>query len=662
MLSLGRFLVGTAACAAVVGALAYGAFAVRSALLGTWSGARARLAEVVMASATFFAVAQVVGALHLFGAWAVLIGEVLAGATLALIGRRLPTGVHQSDGSVTSVHPSRPRWEVGVCAIGVGLVVLQWCTHVAYALGAGMTHSDTLWYHQPFAATFVQQHAFTGIDGLGYDAARFFPFNSQVAHATGMLAYGRDVLSPFLNLAWLVLALLAAWSIGERRGAGHVAVLGAAAVLGLPIMVATQPGQASSDIACAALLLASVALLLESRLDAVPLTLAGLAAGMALSTKITIAPAMALFAVAVLVLALVRRRWVAAAGWTVALALTGGFWFLRDWVVSGTPLPWFDIDVGPVHWPAQIPPQAFAVSRDILHAQAWRDLYLDGIWQGFGRTWPLVVALLVVATVLLVVRGPTALERLLGLALAAGVIGWVFTPLTGGFGFVFNLRYLGPLLLVAFVLLVAVAPAADGWRRVVLGAFTVVLVAGLTMPNRERIDAWPSGRLLPALVVLALAAAITYAVVRRPRPLVIGASVLLVIVGFWFAQRHYLDRRYAGVGLPNDAVNEYFRDISDARVIVFGTDESYPFFGRTLSNRVTRADVPPAHFASYDCRAWRAEVSSRADFVVVTPVGFGFYVLPPPETFAGDPAAQLVFDEDGARVFRLTGPLHPNGC
>src|SRR4051794_21226280 len=293
MLSLGRFVVGTAACAAVVGALGYGAVALRRALLPAWNGARARLAEVVVALATFFTVAQLLGALHLFSAWAVLVGEVVAGIALSAIGIRLGAGIRLEPPPAVR----HQGWELIVCAIGVALVVVQWATHVAYALGAGMTHSDTLWYHQPFAATFVQQHAFTGIDALGYDAARYFPFNSQLVHATGMLAFGRDILSPFVNLAWMALGLVAAWCIGERRQAGHVAVLGAAAVLGLPIMVATQPGQASSDIACAALLLGAVALLLESRLDAVPLTLAGLAAGVGLGTKITIAPPVALFAV-----------------------------------------------------------------------------------------------------------------------------------------------------------------------------------------------------------------------------------------------------------------------------------------------------------------------------------------------------------------------------
>src|SRR3954452_16956301 len=112
MLSLGRFVVGTRACAAVVGALGYGAVALRRALLPAWNGARARLAEVVVALATFFTVAQLLGALHLFSAWAVLVGEVVAGLALLGNGSRLGADV-RLEASPPVRHAS--RWELAVC-------------------------------------------------------------------------------------------------------------------------------------------------------------------------------------------------------------------------------------------------------------------------------------------------------------------------------------------------------------------------------------------------------------------------------------------------------------------------------------------------------------------------------------------------------------------
>ena len=664
MLSFVRFLAGITACAVVVGILAYGAVLVRRSVLPGWSGALARLAEIVIGLSVFFAVAQALGAVHVFSSVLVFVGELLGGLALCVAGRRLPaTGAHQDDASVTSVRSSRPGGaEVAAAVVGVGLVVVQWSTHVAYALSKGMTHADTLWYHLPFAATFVQQHGFTGIDSVGYDAARWFPFNAQVVHAAGMLAFGRDIISPFVNLAWMALVLLAAWCVGERRGVGHVCVLGAGAALGLPIMAATQPGQASSDVACAALLLAAVAFLLESRFAPVPVALAGLAAGMALSTKITIAAPMALLAVGVVVVALRARRYAAAATWTGALALTGSFWFLRDWVLSGTPLPWFDINAGPIHLPAQIPPSAPSLAHDVLRADAWRDLYLDGIWQGLGRAWPVVLALLLVAVVLLVVSGPSGAHRLVGAVLVVGVVGYVFTPLTGGFGFVFNLRYLAPVLLVAFAVLPALLPSPAGWRRLAIAMLLVVLVADLTMPNRERVDAWPSGTILPAVIVLAVAAALAYLVVRRPRALVGASAALLAVVALWFAQRHYLEHRYVGVGLDADAVNVYFRDVHDARIVVFGSDETYPMFGLDLSNRVARGDVPVVDVHGDDCRGWRSNLRDRADYVVMTQFGFGYFVKPPDAVIADDPAAHVVLRAGNSTVYRIDGAFDPATC
>lgn len=662
MLSLGRFLAGTAACAAVIGALTYGSLSLRRSLVPSWRGPLARLAETVIALSAFFAVAQVLGAAHLFSRVPVFAGEVLAGVGLAVAGRVLTTGAHPDVEIVPSVRTDRSKAEVIAAVVGVAIVVVQWCTHVAFALGRGMTHPDTLWYHQPFAATFVQQHAFTGIEHVGYDAARWFPFDAQVLHASGMLAFGYDVVSPFVNLGWMALVLLGAWCAGERRGAGHVSLLGAGVVLGLPIMAATQPGQASSDVACAALLLAGIVLLIESRYAPVPLALAGLAMGMALSTKITIAVPAALLAAGVLVTVLWRRRFLSAACWTVAFSATGVFWFARDWVLAGTPLPWFDIDVGPIHWPARIPPQAPSLAHDVLQLDAWRDLYLHGIWQGLGRTWPVVGALLAVAVLLLVIAGRTPVERFIGVVLAAGVVGWVFTPLTGGFGFVFNLRYLGPVLVVAFVVLPAALPAPAWCRRVALGAFAVVLVADVTMPNRERVPAWPTDRVLPAIAVVAVAAVAMYLCVRLRRAAVAGAFAVLAMAGWWTAQRYELDHRYVAAGLDLDAVDVYFRDVHNARVVVFGTDETLPLFGLDLSNRVARGDVPAIDATPNPCGAWRARLDGAADYVVVTAPHFGYFVIPPDETLAGDPSAAVVLRDGATVVYRITGALDSSTC
>ena len=54
---------------------------------------------------------------------------------------------------------------------------------------------------------------------------------AQTLMLRGMVAWQSDVLSLVLNLFWLLLALLAAWAIGERWGAVPIAMAGTALVL-----------------------------------------------------------------------------------------------------------------------------------------------------------------------------------------------------------------------------------------------------------------------------------------------------------------------------------------------------------------------------------------------------------------------------------------------
>ena len=542
--------------------------------------------------------------------------------------------------------------------------MVQWTTHVAYAVGHGMTHPDTLWYHGPFAAQFVQEGAFTGIESLGYDAARFFPFNSQLVHSLTILAYDRDIASPFVNLGWLALALLAAWCIGARRGLGHVSVAAAAVGLGLPIMTATQPGQASSDIACAALFLAALVLLLESELRPVPLALAGLATGMALSTKITVAVPVVVLVTAVAVLCAWRRQWVAAVVWSAAFVLTGTFWFFRDWVVSGNPLPWFELRLGPLHFARQIPPSSPSLAHDVLDPYAWDALYLDGVWQGLGRAWPAIVALLLGPALALVIRQRRrwdAVELVLGLVVLAGAVGYVVTPMTGGFSFVFNLRYLSPILLLALAAIPLVMPAR--MAPIALGVLAILVVVGATMPNREQVPAWPSDAVLPSVLLVGAAIGLVAVAVRTRAFVRVGAlAVVLAFLAFGFAQRQYLDHRYVDAGLGTEEIDEYFRDVRHADVVVFGSDASLPFFGTDLSNHVRRGDLPPVDTGDSPCRTWRRVLADKADYVVMLRGQFGYFVSPPDVAVAGDRAARPVLATTQGTVFEIDGSFDPSTC
>jgi len=559
----------------------------------------------------------------------------------------------------------RPRAvEWGLAVIAVGVVGVQWISHTLDAMSRGMPHPDTHWYHGPFVVRFLQAGGFPALDGVGYPEARWFPFDAHLGHVLTALPHHRDWLSPLHNLGWMALALLAAWVIGERRGAGPTALATAAVVLGLPLMAATQPGQASTDIAVAALLLATIALLLESDLRVGPTALAGAALGLTISTKVTIAVPVAALAVAVLVLLLVRRRWTVAAWWTGSVAATGTFWFARNWVLIGSPLPWFSVppffdevlDVGQ---------EPSLLSSGELTTDLWGPLYRPGLEQALGPAWLVGLAVLVVGAALLVV-GRGAVERIAGLVVVAGVVGYAVTPLTAGISFAFNLRYVGPALLLAAVLVPLVLPSGSA-SRIVTSAVAVVLVGvGATAEHVELTPAWPSSTpaaVAVAVVGVAVTAAAVGLVRRRliDRRVVIAALALVVLIGGYPVLRDQEDRRYVSPGLPtSDTVSAAMRSISDADIGVFGTDETYPMFGLDLSNRVELGTAPPGDDRS--CAAWRRHLSGAYDYVAISVFALGPRPRPRHEDLAGDPAVTVVVRDGGNAVYRIDGPLDPDSC
>jgi len=670
-LTLRAYLGGALSMASVIAALGYGSFCVRRVVLPAWRGAIARVAEVVIAMSVLFAIAQAVGAARWFSRWPVLGAELGAGLAMIAVGRRMtPRADRDADDRGERARPARVE-VVGVAA-GVGLVVAQWSTHTAYALTKGMTYSDTMWYHQPFAARFVQHHSFNSLDGVGLEAARLYPLNSPLLHALGMLAFGSDLVSPLINLAWMLFALAAAWCIGRRFGLGPVCTLAAAVAMGLPIFTATQPGQASSDIGTVALFLAAIALLLESDLEPAPVALAGLALGMAVSMKITVAAPAAVLAVGVLVLAWRARR-LTAALWAGAIAMTGSFWFLRNWWLFSSPVPWFDLNLGPLHLPVRAGAAASAsgqpaIVRTLANGDAPRSFYFDALWVGFGRVWPLVLVVFAVAIVLLVLRSETALDRVLGLVLGIGCLAYAVTPFTGGLNFASGLRFLDPLLLAGFVLLPLRLSRTVRWRGLTIAVLVFLALVSATMPSFERVPAWPSAEVVPTLAVLVAIGAAGLALARLvkdrhsallPAMLALCAAVL---IGGWFAQRHYFEHRYIDIGVPNDALDEYFRGVHGARVAVLGTDDTYPMFGLDLSNDVRRADDPPFDLSGDVCATWRRELAGY-DYVAIapTPVSFSPMPKPPPDVFA-DPSATEVLHNGDTTVYHLSRPLDPATC
>ena len=122
-----------------------------------------------------------------------------------------------------------------------------------------MTGFDSTWYHGPFAAGFFQSGDTWSLHFIAPQfLAWFYPANSEIFHAIGMLAFGRDLLSPLLNLGWFVGCLFACWCIGRPYRVAPVSLALGAIALSVPAL-ADQAGEARNDIVGIFFLLAAVA-------------------------------------------------------------------------------------------------------------------------------------------------------------------------------------------------------------------------------------------------------------------------------------------------------------------------------------------------------------------------------------------------------------------
>ena len=213
-----------------------------------------------------------------------------------------------SSASPTGVGPTRMwRWAT---IIAVSVVSAEWMSRVVDSWRRGMSTTDTLWYHLPMAARFVQDGWTTRLHFV--DARSlivFYPETSELLHATLMLFLGNDVLSLVVNLGWLSLALLSAWCIGRRFGVPHLTLIGAVVVLATPQVVLDDAGSGLTDIVGLALFLAAVALVSNAAREGVgpagasaEMLCGALAAGLAAGTKYTLVIPVVLLTLGVIVL------------------------------------------------------------------------------------------------------------------------------------------------------------------------------------------------------------------------------------------------------------------------------------------------------------------------------------------------------------------------
>ncbi|HEY2479188.1 MAG TPA: hypothetical protein VGI17_10715, partial [Solirubrobacterales bacterium] len=213
MPSFGSYLLGAAQLAVLAVATGYAAWILRARLLPGWRGAPARLVEVTVAVGLVTAVSEILGTFGLLYAGALILGMVLVALAAHLVAVRPGSGGQTARGIDPGVLASL------VAIVVIAIVVFDWAVTAKHALDTGIFNFDSLWYHMPFSADMVQSHSTTGMHHIETVFVNwFYPQNSELLHAVGILMTGRDTLSLFVNFGWLGVAFLAAYCVGRPYG------------------------------------------------------------------------------------------------------------------------------------------------------------------------------------------------------------------------------------------------------------------------------------------------------------------------------------------------------------------------------------------------------------------------------------------------------------
>jgi hypothetical protein len=700
-MSLGRYLLGIAALVCVLGSTGVGAGAVRRYLLPDWRGAHARLAEIVAGCALLVGIMELLGTVGLFRLVPMVVGSIAVGSALRL-------GL-TSRSSAPVVGPRAARPGLGAVVLGLisvaGVVValLLWTGRSLRSLDHGIIGADSIAYHLPHAASYAQTGQIRSIRYTDFEyLTGLYPATSELFHALGIVLMGNDVLSPGINLVWLALTLLAAWCVGSVRGFGSTSMLAAALVMTTPMMVGSNAGTADSDLPGVFFVVAALAVWMHTA--DMPTTdtrayrggsiIAAVAAGLALSVKLNLLPPVAALTLAAIVLAPSGRRRSATGWWIAGLVLAGGYWYARNLITLGNPLPWFSFGV----LPTPHPPPLQQGNNDSLADYAtfpgfFRHWLIPALKLNLGPWWAALVAVAVVGPVACLLSKRDRVILGAALIALASLVAYPLTPLTacGPWGHPYcvplNVRYGAP----ALTLALTVTPLALVFRSK-LGRFAAA--AGLTTlfvatfairrgwtPHYNLDGA--SGAVIPVLVTAVIVILRPWSLIalRRPRVRATAATLVLslVLAGFaagYSGTRDYLRHRYTERYGPSAVykVWRWARGLHHARIALVGTLGwffGYPLWGVDDSNHVGYIGRHGPHGSFRPiagCRAWRTALNQGQYQYVVTTASRVFFTTqlvhsPEVDWTRTDPAARLVLSPSRAiQVFRLTGPLHPDRC
>lgn len=652
-------------------------------LLPDESGASAVLAASIIAVSGLIVVAELVGVCDGLRRWPFAIVSAGAAGCVAAFGR----GSQSVDRRGFQIPLGRAERVtlacVAICVITTSASLLG--RDVA-AAGTGPIDFDSVNYHLTQAAHMVRAHNLYHLHHIqSSDGTAVYPFNIELLDAIGMLGPHPDLAIFGLNLLFGWLALLACWVIGTKWSRGAPALAAGAAAMALPIVALGSSGPGLNDIPAMAFVLAAVALLSVAgvprgsgprKVWLTQVAMAGAALGLAAGTKLNALALVGLIAIGTVLLAKHDRRATLAALVAPAL-LTGGFWYLRDWIVVGSPLPDLNLTIAGhglhlVPYP-EYQPLEYTVAHYLGNYSVIRHWFVPGLHKVWSPLWP-VVAFAAVVGVIVTLADRSRQRRMFGVAVVGGFVAYLVTPSTAqgieGVPFVFatNTRYALPLIILALVLL-ATSPRLRRFEPVITVGFTALMVILMGLPryaSPNRIKFWDG---LAVMIVLILAVLVADQAFRRwtsRAAVLLAAPAVLITVGVGVVvQDHYLARRYAG-GTSDDRLYTALSGLHGTRIGLIGYRSGYPLFGQDLSNKVNYVGVTTSRHAFVEPTSCAAMVSVLADqhdgYVVVDTVEPFLNTAQVASWVSKIPGAVVVFSADNKIVYRMPHALPTDSC
>jgi hypothetical protein len=591
--------------------------------------------------------------------------------------------------------PAEPHGRSALDPLQAGLAIALTIAFVgvpmARSLVAGPNFgSDDFSYHAPSITEWMLHGQ---IVLAPYDYHSYYPFNAEALATWVVLPFHRDGLVGLTGAYWLVLLWLATIQLVIVLGGSRFhGVIAGALVIASPLVSSMATRFSSPDVAGVAMILTAVTFLAPdpgrtpsiSRSSSV---YAGLLLGFALGCKVSYGLPLAIVLGWTLFSSRVAPSYSARARLTaVVLAcgfITGAFWYLRNWSLTGNPL--FPAQAGPFAGPFTQADQARTklitwILERPTDLQQWSfilrtmvdwppSLFALSLFGYLGASWGLVRSRLRKQKnplqILLIVIG-------LGVALV-----FVFLPFSGtdnepGGALDPKTRFI-ILTYVLGVILFCTMPAKTVRRQTIMMAVAILAI----------IPAWAANPWIGLSIVLAsflypLTGSIWQRVSGSVRLhkmswiLGVTGSVLVGLVLIQPVAQYLTDQRVFKYGLPESPIGQAWQAMESlpagSRIGWFTNkpQEYYPLFGRALNKIPVPLDpngvrYRPLHIISAETRSmlswWGGEATPEVsrfaenirrtgiDFVLVSK--WGGQDWPPQQDILRKSAGILPVYEDG---------------